>query len=279
MRRHAYLQKEMESSNLQLEDKFGDEKNPKKRKWKDASLEEEDGDDCLNNLSSTLRNVCNCFGVGGLYNSKKRKIESTFGRLLPLSSDWNLGDKIQMLSMDMKQRYGKELSEVSFRLLGLMKQVSQLFKELHGGRKFLKDITMDIFLKDVKTRPSLPIPIQYVEIGLWKQVMQINQQICHQMEEMDKMDLGSSDKKKENVAEPTEDQTDVNKGSDVSDKKSTFRDYYMDMVTANFGDDLDHLRKEGSLDPRKIEMLIDCLEIGKDIWSDLEKSLLQHVGP
>ena len=25
--------------------------------------------------------------------------------------------------------------------------------------------------------------------------------------------------------------------------KSTFHDYYMDMITANFGDDLDHLRK------------------------------------
>ena len=34
---------EMESSNLQLEDKFGDEKSPKKRKWKDTSLVEEDG--------------------------------------------------------------------------------------------------------------------------------------------------------------------------------------------------------------------------------------------
>ena len=27
------------------------------------------------------------------------------------------------------------------------------------------------------------------------------------------------------------------------EEKSTFHDYYMDMITANFGDDLDHLRK------------------------------------
>ena len=35
------------------------------------------------------------------------------------------------------------------------------------------------------------------------------------------------------------------------------------------------LFQEGSLDSRKVEMLINCLETGKDIWSDLEKSLLQ----
>lgn len=35
------------------------------------------------------------------------------------------------------------------------------------------------------------------------------------------------------------------------------------------------LFQEGGLDSRKVEMLINCLETGKDIWSDLEKSLLQ----
>ena len=39
----------------------------------------------------------------------------------------------------------------------------------------------------MKTKPSLAPPDQYVEIGLWKQVMQVNQQICHKMELLDKI--------------------------------------------------------------------------------------------
>ena len=38
------------------------------------------------------------------------------------------------------------------------------------------------------------------------------------------------------------------------------------------------LFQEGNLDARKVEMLINCLETGKDIWSDLEKRLLQTKG-
>ena len=47
--------------------------------------------------------------------------------------------------------------------------------------------------QDVKTKPSLNPPDQYIEIGLWRQVMQINQQISRKMEELDKMEENSPD--------------------------------------------------------------------------------------
>ncbi|XP_015768561.1 PREDICTED: uncharacterized protein LOC107347193 [Acropora digitifera] len=129
------------------------------------------------------------------------------------------------------------------------------------------------------TRSPLPLPNSYVEIGVWKQVMQINQHICGKMEQFTKMNQGSIDEREiVNIGEPWEIETAEKdrKSNEHHEEKSTFHDYYMEMITANFGDDLDHLRKEGSLDSRKIEMLINCLETGKDIWSDLEKSLLQY---
>ncbi|XP_074606093.1 uncharacterized protein LOC141859082 isoform X3 [Acropora palmata] len=144
---------------------------------------------------------------------------------------------------------------------------------------FLKDIAMDIFLKDMDTRSPLPLPNSYVEIGVWKQVMQINQHICGKMEQFTKMNQGSIDEREMvNIGEPSEIETAEKdrKSNEHHEGKSTFHDYYMEMITVNFGDDLDHLRKEGRLDSRKIEMLINCLETGKDIWSDLEKSLLQY---
>ena len=37
------------------------------------------------------------------------------------------------------------------------------------------------------------------------------------------------------------------------------------------------LFQEGNLDSKKVEMLISCLETGKDIWTDLERNLLQSA--
>ncbi|KAL9956924.1 hypothetical protein ACROYT_G038485 [Oculina patagonica] len=236
------------------------------------------------------------------------KIESKTGLLAPLNDDWSSVDEIQNLPPGMKQRYAKEMSEKSFQLLGLMKRVSLLFKKLHGGGKYMKDITMDVYLKDVKTKPSLSPPDQYVDIGLWRQVMQINQQICRTMEELDKMEEDSADDSeacihfrkltsknriralkrnsltipipsaccKGNGSKKSTENKEVEE-SKTEDRPRSFRDFYMEMVTSSFGDDLDRLRQEGSLDSRKVEMLINCLETGKDIWSDLEKSLLQST--
>lgn len=40
----------------------------------------------------------------------------------------------------------------------------------------------------MKVKPSLPLPEQYVEIGLWRQVMQMNQKVCHKMEGLEKVE-------------------------------------------------------------------------------------------
>lgn len=45
------------------------------------------------------------------------------------------------------------------------------------------------------TRPPLPLPNQYAGIGVWKQIIQVNQHICHKMEHLTQMNQGSSDKK------------------------------------------------------------------------------------
>ncbi|CAH3044636.1 unnamed protein product [Porites lobata] len=280
----APIDSSIDSSNLSFEEQNSGKNKARKRKHDGIEFTEEhelpNGDSCSQILSA-LRNICTCFGVEGLCNKKKRKIESKSGLLVPLNEEWSPAEIIQNLSTEMKNRYIKEISEKSFRLLVLIKKVSSLFKRLHEGRKSLKDVTMDIYLKDVKKKPSLSPPDQYIEIGLWRQVMKINQQLCQKMEQ------------------PYQDEgckvNSANKllmfkritiffslifciSSQEKDVTSTFHDYYMEVVTSSFGDDLDHIRQEGNLDARKVEMLINCLETGKDIWSDLEKRLLQTKG-
>ncbi|XP_073246406.1 uncharacterized protein [Porites lutea] len=276
----APIDSSIDSSNLSFEEQNSGKNKARKRKHDGIEFKEEhelpNGDSCSQILSA-LRNICTCFGVDGLCNTKKRKIESKSGLLVPLNEEWSPAEIIQNLSTEMKNRYIKEISEKSFRLLVLIKKVSSLFKRLHEGRKSMKDVTIDIYLKDVKTKPSLSPPDQYIEIGLWRQVMKINQQLCQKMEQLDQ-DEGCKENPNTSVGhkqaqDHTQETTNLEK-----DMTSTFHDYYMEVVTSSFGDDLDHIKQEGNLDARKVEMLINCLETGKDIWSDLEKRLLQTKG-
>ncbi|CAO3677583.1 unnamed protein product [Umbelopsis vinacea] len=50
------------------------------------------------------------------------------------------------------------------------------------------------------------------------------------------------------------------------------RDFYMAQLTQAFPNDLDKLREEENFDHHKLEILIDSLEAGVDIFSDIEKS-------
>lgn len=274
------------TKDLQRENRKENKQKKRKQEEIDSKRDEEDllGDSYKHvppDVLSAIQSICTCFGIGGLYNAKKRKIESKGGVLETLKEEWNPLDEIKALPFEMQQRYAKKISEESFKLSGLIKKIFFLFKKLHEGRSFMKDITMDVFLKDVKIKPSLAPPDQYVEMGLWRQVMQVNQQICQEMEQLDKkleendcQDDSEEDTPSKYAEKSEEKEPSMNESKD---KTKSFRDFYMEMATSSFGDDLDRLRQEGSLDSRKVEMLINCLETGKDIWSDLEKKLLQSA--
>ncbi|KAJ8657729.1 hypothetical protein O0I10_006544 [Lichtheimia ornata] len=60
------------------------------------------------------------------------------------------------------------------------------------------------------------------------------------------------------------------------DKPSTFRDRYMGKVTQAFSTDLDKIRQEPNFDASQLTLLIDSLEAGIDIFSDLEKEIVMR---
>ncbi|GAB5586754.1 hypothetical protein Unana1_01654 [Umbelopsis nana] len=59
---------------------------------------------------------------------------------------------------------------------------------------------------------------------------------------------------------------------DAPDVAKRFRDFYMTQLTQAFPNDLDKIRQEENFDHNKLEILIDSLEAGVDIFSDMEKS-------
>ncbi|CAM0135889.1 unnamed protein product [Umbelopsis sp. WA50703] len=59
---------------------------------------------------------------------------------------------------------------------------------------------------------------------------------------------------------------------DTPDVAKRFRDFYMAKLTQAFPNDLDQIRQEENFDHNKLEILIDSLEAGVDIFSDMEKN-------
>ncbi|KAG2181754.1 hypothetical protein INT44_008569 [Umbelopsis vinacea] len=59
---------------------------------------------------------------------------------------------------------------------------------------------------------------------------------------------------------------------DAPDVAKRFRDFYISQLTQAFPNDLDKIRQEENFDHRKLEILIDSLEAGVDIFSDMEKN-------
>ncbi|KAF1804629.1 hypothetical protein V8B55DRAFT_1562998 [Mucor lusitanicus] len=53
-----------------------------------------------------------------------------------------------------------------------------------------------------------------------------------------------------------------------------FRDLYMTKVTQAFGSDLDQIRQEPNLSGPRLNILIDSLEAGIDIFSNLEQEII-----
>ncbi|KAI9300466.1 hypothetical protein BJ944DRAFT_273005 [Cunninghamella echinulata] len=58
------------------------------------------------------------------------------------------------------------------------------------------------------------------------------------------------------------------------DLSAKFRDYYMEKITVAFGSDLDQIRQDPALNTSRLNVLIDSLETGMGVFSDLEKDIM-----
>ncbi|CAO3598892.1 unnamed protein product [Absidia cylindrospora] len=87
------------------------------------------------------------------------------------------------------------------------------------------------------------------------------------------------------MAAPTESQPDQSSSSTAAAVASTpattkhdlsgkFRDHYMGQMTLAFGSDLDTIRQEPGFTGARLNVLIDSLESGITIFSDLEKNII-----
>lgn len=78
----------------------------------------------------------------------------------------------------------------------------------------------------------------------------------------------------------TEEEEEENNNNDYDmpqkDKTSSerFRDLFMTKITQAFSTDLDQIRQEPGLDGPRLNVLIDSLEAGIDIFSSIEKEIV-----
>ncbi|CAO3631148.1 unnamed protein product [Cunninghamella echinulata] len=88
------------------------------------------------------------------------------------------------------------------------------------------------------------------------------------------------EEKENNIDSDNDNDSDNNSTSHVEqpiikkDLSAKFRDYYMEKITVAFGSDLDQIRQDPALNTSRLNVLIDSLETGMGVFSDLEKDIM-----
>ncbi|KAI8970365.1 hypothetical protein BDF20DRAFT_916177 [Mycotypha africana] len=74
--------------------------------------------------------------------------------------------------------------------------------------------------------------------------------------------------------EENNDEMDEDKDTNQQSTTNSFRNLYMTNVTQAFGSDLDQIRQEPNFDNVRLNILIDSLEAGIDIYSKVEQEII-----
>ncbi|KAI7897849.1 ribosome-assembly protein 3-domain-containing protein [Cokeromyces recurvatus] len=82
-------------------------------------------------------------------------------------------------------------------------------------------------------------------------------------------DKDDDEEKEENMKEDNQEAT-----FEQSNTSSKFRNFYMNKITQAFGSDLDQIRQEPNFNGTRLNILIDSLEAGIDIFSNLEQEII-----
>ncbi|KAL9544056.1 hypothetical protein MBANPS3_007818 [Mucor bainieri] len=97
-------------------------------------------------------------------------------------------------------------------------------------------------------------------------------------EEIEDAQQASNDENGEQEEEDEMSEDDKEEDMPVSNEQHStakkFRDLYMTKVTQAFGSDLDQIRQEPNLNGPRLNILIDSLEAGIDIFSNLEQEII-----
>ncbi|KAI9267645.1 hypothetical protein EDC94DRAFT_601576 [Helicostylum pulchrum] len=98
-------------------------------------------------------------------------------------------------------------------------------------------------------------------------------------EEEEQEDEEAEEEEEDEEAEEEDDKMEEDEPQvpETLEQKSTakrFRDLYMTRVTQAFGADLDIIRQEPNLNGARLNILIDSLEAGIDIFSSLEQEII-----
>ncbi|KAI8391196.1 uncharacterized protein BYT42DRAFT_490295 [Radiomyces spectabilis] len=95
----------------------------------------------------------------------------------------------------------------------------------------------------------------------------------HDMDDVDDVDRSSTENGRKN-AETQEESVETKQDTEDASEAKQFRDHYMSQMTQAFATDLDQLRQEPELNTVRLNMLIESLEAGIDIFSDLERKII-----
>jgi hypothetical protein len=92
--------------------------------------------------------------------------------------------------------------------------------------------------------------------------------------EVKKRNLSFEKNNSQQISEQSEKTQPTKENLTSEELTKAFRDFYVVELTDSYANELNELRQEEGFDARKVTLLIDCLEQGIDVFSDLEKQLM-----
>ena len=156
------------------------------------------------------------------------------------------------------------------RLLGL---VQRLLAAVGPSGRGPGDAALDRLVRDIDVNPTLALPRQFREMGLWKRIVRINNSAVDRFEAFEEGESPTASAAAAGAAAGEASAADGAGERTAGALASTFRDMYVDAMTKAHAPDFEALREAPSFEEEDVSLLITFLESGVDMWSPEEQRL------
>ncbi|KYQ90852.1 hypothetical protein DLAC_07723 [Tieghemostelium lacteum] len=220
----------------------------------------------------------------------KKCIDDLFGTVygkngndIPLNTVYPNRKRVQNLSEEEKNTFIDKTSVLSTRLLLLIRNtlslqmddkssLSLLLHQLSFGNT--SNINNTPHQQQQQQQNSTKEPsLAYSDLSLWKDIQKNNQNILKQNEHLieNNNNNNSNNNNNNNNSKTKQQQQQLNS---IKQTNKNFRDFFVDKMTNEFGDDIDKLRDDPNYKDSMLTMLLEGMESGIDIYSLQDKQIL-----
>ncbi|CAN8070350.1 unnamed protein product [Agarophyton chilense] len=165
------------------------------------------------------------------------------------------GNNMRSMSQEDQHKCIEGVTESCEKLIQILDESVSVFSKNEDGLGVEEQL-----MSDMARLRNIPIARRYVEMTLWRRIKLFSRQRLAVAEELG---YGSGKKKKS-------DGFLIHSSDDVDPTFVSYRNAYLKTVIERYQEDLDQIRERESLDAEQVHFLLQCLQSGADLFSNLK---------